>query len=148
VSKAIFVASFGALLTGASLSCAAELPACPSSTEVMAATLSDLPHGWTAIPAGHRLQLSGVRFYSGPPSEGAELKPELLDSKKEGLQQSRWHFGAEASSSRGIWMRCDYAAQAVSMTVRLPENVVQCEDQYEEAGKNAFAFAGISCKTE
>lgn len=130
MGKALVPVALLAILVGtAAVAKAAEVEAaCPTSIAVRQ-NIAGVPQGWTsAVDSNARTELASVTFFDGPPSEQASL---VYDSESHAGKKrtATWRFNQD--TKRAVWMQCSYAATAVVLSKRLPEQVSECTVTYE-----------------
>jgi hypothetical protein len=125
-------AAYAATAAGQSLSCPSELP-------MKAIAITVPPSGWTGfVPYEYApgLPLTGTGLLTGPPSRGAELKPD-----EDAGRLLRWSRIPDAAD--GVWAACYYGEGRLMMIAkRLSDHTVECtvRSSAESNGGKSFAF--------
>ncbi|WP_374401768.1 STY0301 family protein [Niveibacterium sp.] len=99
---------------------ASAAPTCPATLESQQ-SLAAAPEGWSVVPMRQVQRLIGISVFDGPPSEGAELKPE----SSHGGQRQLWRF--DTAAARGIWIGCRYDGSRLMLTRRIEPAPRICE---------------------
>lgn len=91
------------------------------------------PQGWRPFfdKVNTRHYLDGVRFFSGPPEELADLVPDASGGV------SRWVLSGPAGIK--FWQVCTYYGTSAMLTRELPSSIKVCEVEYHPTkGKDAL----------
>ena len=104
---------------------AVDTPACPATFPMKSLHLSEIDDGWTA-GTGHPAPLVSLGLYSGPPSQGAALKPHTADA-----EHVSWTL--EPPYSQGLWLQCDYAGGVLTLQRPLQRIPKTCVAKYGAA---------------
>lgn len=99
---------------------ASAAPNCPGVLESQQ-SLAATPDGWSVVPLRQPQRLAAISLFDGPPSAGAELKPEI----SHGGQRQVWRF--DTAAPRGIWLGCRYDGSRLMLTRRIEPAPRICE---------------------
>lgn len=143
IKLAWFIVFFGGSF-GAQAS--AEL-SCPP-TVVVSQKAAPPPPGWDVKnDEAMRIDVLGITFYLGPPSEMASLHPREHNTvgKK---YVSTWSLYKKKISGIELWMECSYTHTNVVLSKRVPDSIKECSVFYDKDSRveNNYVFDRMECK--
>ena len=142
---------FIALFSGGFGAQANEELSCPPTVEI-SQKAANPPSGWDVSNYGNEarpIEVSGVTFYTGPPSEQASLHPR--EQKTVGKKLIlMWKLYQKTNSSLGYWIECDYTHTNVVLSKRVPDFIKDkvCSVIYDKNSRveNDYVFERMECK--
>ncbi len=96
---------------------------CPPRFPMKTLQFGPVEDGWTAGTGDLAAPLESVGLFSGPPTEGAALKPTTADG-------TRVTWKLEGPMPAGLWMQCAYGRNALSLSKPLPTTPSVCIAKY------------------
>lgn len=125
----------------------AEEVSCPRQISPSVIAINNVPPPWTGSLSDHPLELTGVNFSDGPPSEMAFLKEEYSHEDQKSLV-SKQSFYRYPSQKGAYWLTCEYGAQAVSLSKEIPRGINECTVSYDKpkTGLYRYRFRSLTCK--
>ena len=93
------------------------------------------------------IQVSGVNFYDGPPSELVGLTPsdgKTLDNKSIAV----WKLYKKRNSGQGFWIECLYTHTKVVLSKRVPDSTRECSVFFDKNSRveHDYVFERMECK--
>jgi hypothetical protein len=107
--------------------CGAQTNVCPNTISVHQDLAQSIP-GWQVFPDDAPVQLAGVTFYDGPPTERASLVYNQ-EIRRAGKLVTTWHFAPERD--RQIWMGCSYSGTVITVARGLSNEIKECSVSYD-----------------
>ncbi len=101
----------------------AQTIACPQRFPMKTLQFGPADEGWTAGAGDLAAPLESVGLFSGPPSEGAELKPYSANG-------TRVSWRIDEPVPGGVWLQCAYGRNALSLSRPLPTAPQICVATY------------------
>lgn len=119
-------------------------PQCPASISTTV-SVKGAEAPWQAVAdAAARSTLAGVRVYSGPPAEMANLVPDSVKRVKR-LETATWQLPKEAG--RAYWLACSYHNTALLLARPVPATARSCTLQSETLPSGqVLKVLGVSCQ--
>ena len=104
------------------LACAQTIT-CPPRFPMKVLQFGPTDDGWTAGAGDPAAPLESVGLFSGPPAEGAELKPTSANG-------TRVSWELDEPIPGGVWLQCAYGRNALTLARPLPTAPKVCAAKY------------------
>lgn len=119
---------------------------CPKQVESSAITVNKIPEGWQSSLREYPLELSGVIFSDGPPTEKAYLKENSTRENKKTLV-SKQVFDSPAIKEN-YWLICAYAGNVLFLSKPIPKEIRECTVTHDkpENSIEKYRFRSLVCK--
>ncbi|WP_399278159.1 STY0301 family protein [Trinickia symbiotica] len=108
---------------------------CPTSIAVSQAFSGNAPEGWSSYDAKCDYPLTNVSFWSGPPTDKAQLVPDQR-IRRANSEVDTWTF---PDSPNAYWVACEYAGTSVLMARPLGKGTRACTVEYDGRFSNPVA---------
>jgi hypothetical protein len=109
--------------------------------------LDDVPGSWTGSIRDYPLELTGVNFSDGPPSEKAFLVDSDMHEDKKSLT-SKQKFYKYPSQKGKYWLICEYGEHVVFLSKEIPKEINECTVVYDKTKDSmlGYRFRSLFCK--
>ena len=134
--------SFALAAICAVLSCTsaeAQTITCPLRFPTKVLQFGPADDGWTPGLGDLAAPLESIALFSGPPAEGAELKPSSANG-------TRVSWTLDEPIPGGVWLQCAYGRNALSLSRPLPTAPSVCVATYGKAQAAQPRHIEFSCR--
>lgn len=109
--------------------------------------LNDAPVPWAGSIRDYPLELTGVNFSDGPPSEKAFLVDSSTYEDKKSFV-SKQKFYKYPSQKGRYWLICEYGEHVVFLSREIPKEINECTVAYDKAKDSLlrYRFRSLICK--